>query len=110
MSYNLYAITQCHFNRYIRRWLAVRLETVGNLVIFFSALFAVLGRESLSPGLVGLSVTYALQITLALNMVVRWITDLETNLVAVERIKEYMQVPQVLIELNCSFIEIIILI
>ena len=33
-------------------------------IIFAAALFAVLGRDNLSPGLVGLSVSYALQVTL----------------------------------------------
>ena len=32
------------------RWLAIRLETVGNLIIFCSALLAVLGRNDLTPG------------------------------------------------------------
>jgi len=36
---------------------------VGNLIIFFPSLFAVLGRDTLSPGLVGLSVSYALQVS-----------------------------------------------
>ena len=53
------------------RWLAVRLETVGNCIIFAAALFAVLGRESLSPGMVGLSVSYALQVPLPPNLL--WI-------------------------------------
>lgn len=37
---------------------------VGNLIIFFSALFAVLGRDStdMSAGIVGLSVSYSLQV------------------------------------------------
>ena len=32
------------------RWLALRLETVGNSIVFCSALFAVLSKDSLSPG------------------------------------------------------------
>ncbi|XP_057569930.1 ATP-binding cassette sub-family C member 3 isoform X1 [Hippopotamus amphibius kiboko] len=71
------------------RWLGIRVEFVGNCVVLFAALFAVTGRSSLSPGLVGLSVSYALQVTLALNWMIRTISDLESNIVAVERVKEY---------------------
>ena len=35
------------------RWLSIRLETVGNLIMFSASLLAVLSRETLSPGLVG---------------------------------------------------------
>lgn len=49
---------------HVHRWLAVRLEMVGNFIIFFASLFAVLGRKTMSPGLVGLSVSYALQVQL----------------------------------------------
>ncbi|ODM89209.1 Multidrug resistance-associated protein 1 [Orchesella cincta] len=76
------------------RWLAVRLETVGNLIIFFAGLFAVLGRDTLDPGTVGLSISYALSITQTLNWLVRMTSDVETNIVAVERIKEYSETPQ----------------
>nr|XP_026483252.1 multidrug resistance-associated protein 1 isoform X3 [Vanessa tameamea] len=76
------------------RWLAVRLEMIGNLIIFFAALFAVLGRDTINPGLVGLSVSYALQITQTLNWLVRMTSEVETNIVAVERIKEYAETTQ----------------
>ncbi|XP_072401345.1 multidrug resistance-associated protein 1 isoform X11 [Diabrotica undecimpunctata] len=75
------------------RWLAVRLEMIGNLIIFFAALFAVLKKDQ-AAGLVGLSVTYSLQITQTLNWLVRMTSDVETNIVAVERIKEYGEAPQ----------------
>lgn len=66
---------------------------VGNLIILFSSLFAVLGGQS-NPGLVGLSITYALQITQSMNWLVRMTSDIETNIVSVERIKEYGQTKQ----------------
>lgn len=49
------------------RWLGIRVEFVGNCVVLFAALFAVTGRSSLSPGLVGLSVSYALQVRRGLS-------------------------------------------
>ncbi|KAL9964349.1 hypothetical protein ACROYT_G027978 [Oculina patagonica] len=76
------------------RWLAVHLEFVGNLIIFFAALFAVINRDSLQSGLVGLSITYALQVTATLNWMVRMSSELETNIVSVERVKEYSETPR----------------
>uniref|UniRef100_UPI00358F56A6 multidrug resistance-associated protein 1-like isoform X1 n=1 Tax=Myxine glutinosa TaxID=7769 RepID=UPI00358F56A6 len=75
------------------RWLAVRLEAVGNCVVLFASFFAVFYRDTLSPGLVGLSITYALQVTMSLSWMVRMSSELETNIVAVERIKEYAETP-----------------
>uniref|UniRef100_A0AAQ6AG73 Multidrug resistance-associated protein 1 n=1 Tax=Amphiprion ocellaris TaxID=80972 RepID=A0AAQ6AG73_AMPOC len=71
------------------RWLAVRLEFVGNCIVSSAALFAVIARESLSPGIMGLSISYALQLTASLTWLVRMSSDVETNIVAVERVKEY---------------------
>uniref|UniRef100_A0A8C3HDZ5 MRP2 protein n=1 Tax=Chrysemys picta bellii TaxID=8478 RepID=A0A8C3HDZ5_CHRPI len=74
------------------RWLAVRLEFVGNLVVFFAALLAVITRDSLGSGIVGLSISSALNITQTLNWLVRMTSELETNIVAVERVHEYTEV------------------
>uniref|UniRef100_A0A0P5D2T7 ABC-type glutathione-S-conjugate transporter n=2 Tax=Daphnia magna TaxID=35525 RepID=A0A0P5D2T7_9CRUS len=78
------------------RWLSVRLETIGNLVVLFASLFAVIEREkgTMDPGYVGLSITYALSITQTLNWFMRMTSEVETNIVAVERIKEYSEAVQ----------------
>ena len=77
------------------RWLSVRLEMLGNLIVLFAALFAVLGRDTLDPGIVGLSLSYAMQITGTLNMMIRSSSEIENNMVAVERVREYQsQLPQ----------------
>uniref|UniRef100_A0A8C2XL45 Canalicular multispecific organic anion transporter 1 n=1 Tax=Cyclopterus lumpus TaxID=8103 RepID=A0A8C2XL45_CYCLU len=73
------------------RWLAIRLEFLGNLVVFFAALFAVISRKTLDSGLVGLSISYALNVTQTLNWLVRMTSELETNIVAVERVSEYAE-------------------
>ncbi|PAV81158.1 hypothetical protein WR25_08966 [Diploscapter pachys] len=78
------------------RWLAVRLEFIGNCVIFFAALFATLSKEfgwSESPGIVGVSISYALSITEVLNFAVRQVSEIEANIVAVERVREYTLTP-----------------
>lgn len=40
----------------------MRLECVGNCIVLFAALFAVMFRHNLSAGLVGLSISYSLQV------------------------------------------------
>ncbi|NXV77631.1 MRP2 protein, partial [Atlantisia rogersi] len=74
------------------RWLAIRLEFVGSLVVFFSALLAVISKGTLEGGIVGLSVSSALNVTQTLNWLVRSSSELETNIVAVERVHEYTKV------------------
>ena len=55
---------QCNYYNFCsNRWLGVRIETLGNVIIFFAALFAILSRDTLSTGKAGLSISYAMMIT-----------------------------------------------
>ena len=85
----------CYYPTFVcNRWLAVRLEVIGNLVIFFAALFAVLSRNKLDGGDVGLSLSYSLTVTQYLSWLVTQMSEIETNMVGVERIKEYQETTQ----------------
>jgi ATP-binding cassette subfamily C (CFTR/MRP) protein 1 len=64
------------------RWLAVRLEFIGSVVILCAAGFAVISVASgsgLGAGFVGLSLSYALQITQSLNWIVRQVCILSCS-------------------------------
>merc|ERR1739838_154817 len=76
------------------RWLAFRLEMVANLIILLAAIFAVADRGNVSAGIIGLSVSYAMQVTQTFNWMVRMTSEMESNIVAVERIEEYTNVEQ----------------
>ncbi|GMF61590.1 unnamed protein product [[Candida] boidinii] len=75
------------------RWLAVRLEFLGSIIILGASglLISTLRTGRVTPGLVGLSVSYALQVTQSLNWIVRMTVDIESNIVSVERVVEYSQ-------------------
>ncbi|XP_004749563.1 ATP-binding cassette sub-family C member 2 isoform X1 [Mustela putorius furo] len=74
------------------RWLAIRLELIGNLIVFFSSLMMVIYKDNLRGDTVGFVLSNALNITQTLNWLVRMTSEIETNIVAVERINEYIKV------------------
>ena len=76
------------------RWLGMRLEFLGYCIVLLAAIFAVYNRDTLSPGIAGISITYALSITGILSFLVRVFTQLETNFVSIERLIEYDNVSQ----------------
>ena len=75
------------------RWLSVLLENTGNLLTFAAAIFVVVAGDNVEPGEVGLIISYAVNVTSVLTWLVRTTADVETNIVAVERIKEYSDIP-----------------
>jgi len=72
-----------------QRWLSVRLESIGSFIVLFDGVAGLLLKESLSAALLGLSLTYSLQVTQSLNGVVRSFSDLEVNMNSAERLLYY---------------------
>ena len=66
-----------------------RLEFLGTLTTGAAAFLAVAGNTA--PYKAGLSLTYALSVTQALNWFVRMNADLENNSVAVERVVDQVE-------------------
>ncbi|OMJ19580.1 Metal resistance protein YCF1 [Smittium culicis] len=85
----------------LNRWISIRLESIGALIIFFASLFAVItalinhnkGNSSISAARVGLAVSYSLSVTQNLSWGIRQTAELENSIVSVERNKEYCELP-----------------
>ncbi|KAL4216728.1 hypothetical protein ACF0H5_024451 [Mactra antiquata] len=74
------------------RWVGWRVELVGNFVAFLAALFALLTND-LNGAQVGMSITYAVQLTITLNFGVFAISEMEMNVISAERVTEYTSLP-----------------
>ncbi|KAJ3484887.1 hypothetical protein NLI96_g5332 [Meripilus lineatus] len=77
----------------VNRWLAVRLEFVGATIIFVAAILALVAlcTTGVDAGLVGFVLSYALNTTGSLNWLVRSMSEVEQNVVSVERILHYVK-------------------
>ena len=83
-------VSSNYYNYSSNRWLGLRIETLGTFIICLASLFAILNRDTLTPGLAGLSISYSMQITDTLTWMVRMLCELETNSVSIERVLEYI--------------------
>ncbi|EEF35768.1 mgatp-energized glutathione s-conjugate pump, putative [Ricinus communis] len=85
-------------NMSANRWLAIRLETLGGIMIWLTATFAVMqnGRaenQQAFASTMGLLLSYALNITGLLTGVLRLASLAENSLNAVERVGTYIDLP-----------------
>ncbi|XP_030627919.1 multidrug resistance-associated protein 7 [Chanos chanos] len=73
------------------QWLDIRLQMIGVAVVTVISVIAVIQHQtkSVDPGLVGLSLSYALSITNLLSGLIFTFAQTEMQLVSVERIEEY---------------------
>lgn len=88
---------QCTYpNSVANCWLLIRLEFLSNLLIFFASFMSTLNKLMDGIGLtgseIGLSLSYALNVTLSLSWFVRVTAELENNIVSVERVSEYINI------------------
>ena len=77
-------------------WLGLRLEFAGTIIIGAAVLLAVLGKDPSNTtftAMAAMAISYSLDTTQSLNWVVRMATEMETQIVAVERIEEYTELP-----------------
>ncbi|GMN37023.1 hypothetical protein TIFTF001_006472 [Ficus carica] len=75
-------------------WLVLRIEALQNLILVTAAFFLLLlPKTAVTPGLVGLSLSYALSMTGTFTFMTRWYCNLSNYIVSVERIKQFMEIP-----------------
>jgi len=71
------------------RWLGIRLDIIGSVIIFCAAVSAVCFGGS-TGGQVGLAITYAIAITKTLSLGVRVTASLQSSFDSSERVHEYL--------------------
>lgn len=76
------------------RWLAFRVDVIGDLVAFFAGAFLIFSIGRIDAGSAGLSLSYAISFTENVLWLVRLYAVNEQNMNSVERIKEYLDVEQ----------------
>lgn len=74
------------------QWLGIRLQLIGVAMVTGVGLLAVIQHQFdiVNPGLVGLAISYALSITSLLSGVVNAFTETEREMIAVERVNQYI--------------------
>ncbi|XVE51964.1 hypothetical protein DITRI_Ditri02bG0081900 [Diplodiscus trichospermus] len=77
-----------------KEWLVLRIETLQNLTLFTAAFFLLLlPKNQVTPGLVGLSLSYALTLIGTQIFASRWYCNISNYIISVERIKQFMHIP-----------------
>ena len=72
-----------------QRWLSVRLDAIGNLLVFTTGILVVTSRFNVSPSIGGLVLSYILSIVQMIQFTVRQLAEVENAMNATERIHYY---------------------
>ncbi|KAF9175702.1 hypothetical protein BGX21_007199 [Mortierella sp. AD011] len=76
------------------RWLSIRVDFMGSMVTFTAGILILINLESLDAGLAGLSLGFAVNFMGLIYWLVRLYTETEMSLNSVERVNEYLVMPQ----------------
>lgn len=76
---------------YLNRWFGYRLDLISQTIVIGVCLSAASLRRTLDPGLMGLSIAYALNLTSLFQWCVRQSAEVENQMTCVERVLEYSQ-------------------
>ncbi|XP_046390100.1 ATP-binding cassette sub-family C member 9 isoform X2 [Ischnura elegans] len=110
-SMELAARIDCHTNAFLivntaNRWLGIALDYLGGTIVFVSAVAALITTQLLpkmvTPSLVGLAINYTLLLPIYLHWVVKFLSDMEAYMGAVERIEQYVKLPSEDEDEECS--------
>ena len=72
-----------------QRWLSVRLDAIGNLLVFTTGILVVTSRFNVSPSTAGLVLSYILSIVQMIQFTVRQLAEVENAMVSTERLYYY---------------------
>ena len=72
-----------------QRWLSVRLDSIGNLLVFTTGILVVTSRFNVSPSIGGLVLSYILSIVQMIQFTVRQLAEVENAMVSTERLHYY---------------------
>ena len=72
-----------------QRWLSVRLDAIGNLLVFTTGILVVTSRFNVSPSIGGLVLSYILSIVQMIQFTVRQLAEVENAMVSTERLYYY---------------------
>ncbi|PGH03930.1 hypothetical protein GX51_03766 [Blastomyces parvus] len=91
-----------------QRWLSVRLDAIGILLVFVTGILVVTSRFNVSPSISGLVLSYILAISQMLQFTIRCLADVENSMNATERVHHYgteldEEAPLHLIELDTQW-------
>lgn len=72
-----------------QRWLTMRLDATGNLLVFIVGILVVTSRFSVDPSISGLVLSYVLSVVQMLQFSIRQLSEVDKGMNSVERLRYY---------------------